>query len=318
MPSVSVVVPTYARVESLRRTLPSVLDDTATAEVVVVVDGPDDGTTSYLKELAETDQRVQFFRVDGVGAGASRQAGADAATHEVVLFLDDDVLPDPGLVSGHARWHAGGEHLLVMGYTPVELPDRRRPGDFATFIFAAEYESACQDFERDPATIPHNVWSGNMSVRRADLSVVAFHDRTFSRLYHEDQDLGLRWLAAGYNVVFDRTLSSHHLHKRSLDNFLRDSRSQGYARWQLHERHRDLLGPLPADEFTRGLPAILRPVVRAGGASRMGGALSSVLVAGIRAAGPLHLFGMETTLARLLRRIEQQRGAVGTSPASRR
>ncbi|MGH2745153.1 MAG: glycosyltransferase family 2 protein, partial [Thermoleophilaceae bacterium] len=168
LPSVSVVMPTYNRRSLLPRVVEPLLGDRGASEVVVVVDGCDDGSLEWLRSRALRDGRLRPLGIENRGENGARQAGIEAARGEVVLLLDDDVAAEPGLASGHARRHAGDRGLVVLGYMPPPLPARRRAGDFTTRLYANEYEAVCVGYERAPGRILRNLWAGNMSMRRAD------------------------------------------------------------------------------------------------------------------------------------------------------
>ena len=79
------------------------------------------------------------------GDMGAREEGARAATGEIVLFIDDDVLANPGLVTGlYARRHAERTADVVVGYMPVTPSQRRNSDDFALRLYASEYEGRCQ------------------------------------------------------------------------------------------------------------------------------------------------------------------------------
>jgi GT2 family glycosyltransferase len=311
------VVPTFKRCTQLRVTLPRILADDATTDLVVVVDGPDDGTTAFLTELAARDTRVRHVVAPGKGAAAARQTGLEAATGEVVVFLDDDVVPEPDLILGHARHHATAGGLVVVGYMPVVRPVRREPGQFGTILYAVEYEGRARQYAQDPPSILRHLWTGNFSMRRADALRVGIFEPFFSRLYHEDRELGIRCATAGLTGVFDRSLLARHQHSRSLEAFVRDARSQGAARRALHERYPDELGPLPGDEFSRGLPAPAAAVVRLARREGAGRVVAGLLPWVVTAAGRIRAYPVEDATAKLLRRVEQQRGALGVAEITR-
>jgi glycosyltransferase involved in cell wall biosynthesis len=309
MPEVSVVIPTYNRRDLLPRVLEPLLADEQAKQVIVVVDGSRDGSLECLQEIARDHPQLQPVFGENRGKEGARQAGLELADREVVLFLDDDVVPEPGLVSGHADAHAADEDAVVLGYMPVALP-RRRAGNGPTVLYAGEYEGRCRDYEADPDAVLERLWGGNVSLRRRDAERVGFVSTRFSQRYHQDRDFGLRCLDAGLHARFVRDLRATHLHRRSLPSFRRDARDQGAARRQLHELHAGRTGPLPREEFAAALPAPLRSWVllcRRPRAARVSGAVLERLAqlgAGLRL-GPLELAAL-----RLLRRIEQQRGAV--------
>ena len=138
MTTVSVVMATYNRRQLLPRVLAPLLDDPATFELVIVVDGCEDGSIEYLEALAAEDPRVRPIFVPNGGRVAAQETGVEAARGDVVvLVMDDDVLAAPGLVSGHARHHERERDLVVVGYMPTERPAcagpvRSRPSSTTT------------------------------------------------------------------------------------------------------------------------------------------------------------------------------------------
>jgi hypothetical protein len=320
LPSVSLVIPTYNRRDSLHRLVSAVLADAATTEVVVVVDGSNDGSLELLREWTLTEPRLRPVFVPNGGVTRARQAGAEQASCEVILFLDDDVVPEAGLVTGHARRHLE-ERMVVLGYMPTITPAHRPPGAFATYLYASEYERRCAIYEAEPASVLRSFWAGNFSIRRQDALLVGLHSPRWQELvpradgqgtrglYHEDRDLGLRFLRAGLRGVFDRSLVAWHHHSRPLPAFLADARSQGLSRRLVHELHTDILGRLSPTAFEDGLAVPARWLVRAGTRPPAHPALVALLSTVVRLAGRMRLFGLETGAARLLRRIEQRFGA---------
>lgn len=89
-PSVSVVITTRQRADLLPRALNSALNQThPPAEVVIVVDGPDQATTAFLETL--TDPRIRIVALNQqMGGCAARNIGVDHATSDWIAFLDDD------------------------------------------------------------------------------------------------------------------------------------------------------------------------------------------------------------------------------------
>jgi GT2 family glycosyltransferase len=292
----------------LRRILPPLLESPV-AEVVIVVDGSRDGSLEFLVDLAAADDRLKPVFVEQQGPSAARQLGVEHATGDLVLLLDDDVLVSPGLVEGHARRHAAAKGVVVLGYTPTVTPPRRRPGDVAVFLYARDYERGFSALRRDPALVLRTLWGANVSLRRSDCLRVGLQSPAFPERYHEDREFGLRCLKAGLTGVFDPKLKADHLYTRSVDGFLADARAQGSGVYLVHKLHTDVLGALAPDAFEEGLPSPARIVVRAGRYEHLRTVTVAVLRALLSGAGHARLFSLETILAQLLRRIEQQYGA---------
>jgi hypothetical protein len=89
-PAVTIVIPTYNRLELLRQTLASVFAQTQpAAEVIVVDDGSDDGSGEYLRG---EDVTVVANPGGGWGPARGRDEGFDRVATELVCFLDSDDL----------------------------------------------------------------------------------------------------------------------------------------------------------------------------------------------------------------------------------
>jgi GT2 family glycosyltransferase len=303
-------MPTYNRRALLPRVLAPLIEDPAATEVVIVVDGSEDGSFEYLSELAASHPKLRPIKIENRGKEGARQAGLDIATGDLVLIMDDDVLAGSGLVSGHAAAHAGEDGLLVIGYMPVCPPPGRRPGDVPTRLYAAEYEHRCELYEQDPSLVLKTLWGGNLSLGREDALRVGLVSE-FSQGYHQDRDFGLRCAKAGLRGRFDRSLAAEHLHERSFDAFIRDARRQGAGRREVHELHPELLPALEVDEFAKDLPGPARALVLCCRRPRLAVRSSAALSASARLAGRLRLWPLETAAVKLVRRIEQQRGALG-------
>src|SRR5262245_3644103 len=88
----SVVIPTYNRLDLLKRAVSSVWAQTHTGyEIIVADDGSTDGTVEW---LASQGERVRAITQTNRGPGAARNLGTREARGEYVAFLDsDDVWP---------------------------------------------------------------------------------------------------------------------------------------------------------------------------------------------------------------------------------
>src|SRR3954452_17909723 len=233
----SVVMATYNRRALLGRVLDPLLADPAASEVVVVVDGCDDGSIEYLRERAASEPRLKPHLIPNAGAVRAQQHGVEVATGDVVLVIDDDVLAEPGLASGHLRHHEAEPGLVVVGYMPTERPTHRRPGSFTSELYHDVYEYRCDSWEVDQNNVLRGLWGGNVSVGRQALLDAGGIGGRYVLPYHYDWELGLRLRAAGLRGRFDRSLAPQHLHERSYAAFRREARAQGRAMWLIENQH---------------------------------------------------------------------------------
>lgn len=310
-PQIAAVIPTHARRQRLPELLDAVLAEPF-SEVVIVVNGGDDGSLALLQERAAADERLRPLSIEAVGKPAAVLRGIEEARAEVVLILDDDVLPKAGLATGHARRHAAGGGLVIVGYMPVAHPPRRRRGEFGTELYGRAYERVCDEYAADPSSILEGLWGGNVSVRRSDaLRIYSYEGEAALRehLRHEDRDFGLRCAQLGLTAVFDRELLAEHRHQVTPQKFLATMRRSGEARWTVHHNHSDALDPLPEDFFVRGVPLPGRVLVRLSNHRHGYRPVRALLAAVTGLAGALRLFRLETHGGWLLGMAEQQKGA---------
>jgi len=306
-PGASVLLATYNRRRLLSAVLEPLLADPATDEIVVVVDGCDDGSFELLTEIAQRDDRLKPCRVARGGAARALLAGAHAASGDVLVVLDDDEIIDPGTISGHVRHHHGQDDLVVVGYVAMVFPARRRQGDFGRYVYAEQYARDCESWDADPSLILRNLWGGFISMRRGNYirAMETAHD--FVDGYHYDLDFGARCMELGFRAVFDRSLRARHLYERDGPAYLRDARSSGRNRILIHRAHPTVLTPIDPTFVDRELPRI--------GRSALATALRYPLVerlvrAATNAAGRLRLWELENKGAGLMWAIEQKRGAL--------
>ena len=130
MPHISVVIPTHNRIERLKRVLAALeCQDYALSdfEVIVVSDGSSDSTDEYLRTLT-TPLQLHTVVQPNQGVAVARNNGVRHATGDLVLFIDDDVVPSPQLIVEHIRLHtAHADDVIVLGpmLTPADFPMSR-------------------------------------------------------------------------------------------------------------------------------------------------------------------------------------------------
>lgn len=91
-PLVTVYIPTFNRVELLKRAVESVRQQTyQNLEIIIVDDCSSDGTHGYLEEITKQDSRIRYFiKEKNSGACASRNIAIENAKGEFITGLDDD------------------------------------------------------------------------------------------------------------------------------------------------------------------------------------------------------------------------------------
>lgn len=303
--TLTVVIPSYRRLDRLNDLAERYLDQGAD-EVVIVLDGPHPGWESALPEREGVLVREL---PENRGLALARIAGLEASSGEIVLAVDDDVEPGPGLVDRHRRFHTGGDTVL-QGYMPVTVPHPRGRDQAPTYLYARDYETQVDGWRRgDSSTILNSLWGGNVSLPR-DLYLRAEQVKPSERLeYNEDLDLGIRLLRLDATASFDEQARSSHHHSRGLDAYLRECFARGGAVADLEKRW----GERPAQLTpTVTIPAGYNPVLgwaqRRIAARDSDGLVQSAVIAVYRLSGIMQNWRLQDASARLLRRALIMRG----------
>jgi GT2 family glycosyltransferase len=222
---VSIVIPTFNRVERLRRVLEGLaaqvgLDD---LEVIVVSDGSTDGTDDLLRG-SSLPLPVIGVTQPNAGPAAARNRGVEIATGDLVLFLDDDVLPAPSLVGTHVAAHERlGEDAVVIG--PMLDPPDHRMSPWVRWeqeMLAKQYAAMARgDYE----PTARQFYTGNASVRRHHVVAAGGFDTRFRRA--EDVELAYRLARRGLRFHFEPAAVGYHYAERSFGSWLANAHAYG-------------------------------------------------------------------------------------------
>lgn len=193
-PTLSIVVLSFNRADSLAKTLTRLREEPMTrdAEVIVVDNASTDGSPRMVRE---TFPHCRLIELDENIAIAGFNRGVEAATGGVVLVLDDDSWPDRGVVERAMNLLSARPDLAAVALLPVH-PETRRP----------EWRFA--DADASPRADWPTMGCANL-VRRADWLAVGGYDESFF-LYRNDTDMALKLLSIGRGVWFDPSWIAWH------------------------------------------------------------------------------------------------------------
>lgn len=189
MLSFSVVIPLYNKGQYIRATIESVLVQTHRQfEVIVVDDGSSDDGSSIVAAI--DDPRVRLIRQPNGGVSRARNRGIDAATGDIVTFLDADDWYGPYYLETVAK--LAGEHPEIaffgcayrraLDFVPGDLAEPP-PQPLPVELQPNYYEVLCQHRT--------GVHTNSVAIRRPQLVAMqpCFPE---GEAHGEDQDLWFR------------------------------------------------------------------------------------------------------------------------------
>ena len=237
-PTVSVVIPAHDAERTLGAVLAALGEQDAPPDEVIVVD---DASTDATAEIAARAGATVVRNEQPLYAGGARNRGWEAASGDVVCFLDSDAIPQPGWGAGLRAALAEFPGALVgcartfEGHTPwgwvahlqIETPYLPR-GEPRRVAFLSSY---CLAVPRDAPMRFDSSYGGEDGVFSADA------------------------LAAGYELVFDPRFHAFHDHARETYGELRRQQQRlayGLARIGAIQRegvHKRILARVPLHYF---------------------------------------------------------------------
>jgi GT2 family glycosyltransferase len=216
-PSTSVIVCTYNGSATLRECLEGIQElDYPDYEVIVVDDGSTDATAITAEQFD-----VRLIRTENRGLSAARNTGLEAATGEIVAYIDDDARPDRHWLRYIAAGLAGTSHAGVGGPN-VAPPSEGLVAECVDATPGGPIHVLLSD--REAEHIP----GCNMAFRRSALEEIGGFDPQF-HVAGDDVDICWRLRDAGWTLGFSPGAMVWHRRRRSIRAFLRQQRQYGRA-----------------------------------------------------------------------------------------
>ena len=196
----TIVIPTFGREEVLLETLERIL--ALSPDEVLVVDqtpGHEEGTSRRLNEWHRCNA-IRWIRFDEPSIPHAMNAGLREARNEIILFLDDDIIPCPALLAAHQEAHqAHPDADAVIGQV-------LQPGESPT---------SCDKPFRFCSDAPRwidSAMAGNMSVKRSRAVAAGGFDENFIGVaYQFETEFAQRLIRCGGRVYFEPRASIRHL-----------------------------------------------------------------------------------------------------------
>jgi glycosyltransferase involved in cell wall biosynthesis len=252
--SFSVVIPTYRRPGTLFAVLDALGRQSGAPEFeVVVVDDGSGGETPERLAAYRPAYPFRFFSQENSGPAAARNRGVREARGGVILFLGDDTVPEPALLSVHAAAHreAAASPVAVLGYTT--WPSELKVSPFLHHINEYGLQFG-YGLIRDPDAVPFNFfYTSNVSLSRALLMEAGLFDTGFPHAAWEDIEVAYRLMQRGMRMLYRAAAVARHHHDITFVSFRRRQEKAGEAAAVFYRKHPEL-GDFLAVPLARILP----------------------------------------------------------------
>jgi glycosyltransferase involved in cell wall biosynthesis len=213
IPPVSVAIPTYRREGVLLDTLSQLLGlDSPPAEILVMdqTERHEPEVATALAELAVSG-RIVWRRLPEPSIPCAMNAALTQARHDVVLFLDDDVILTPFIVEAHAREYLDPAVTVVVGRV-LQPWEEALPSGMEAFRNGRSEDPDAFRFNSSDRRWIRRVMAGNLSLRRGPIIALGGFDENFVRVaYRFEAEFSERVLRAGHRILFQPDAGLRHL-----------------------------------------------------------------------------------------------------------
>jgi GT2 family glycosyltransferase len=240
-PDISALLTTCNRQHLLPRVLEGLSRqslDPAKFEVVAIDDGSSDATPQILAAWQEKIP-LRIVRQNQAGLAAAKNLSIFLARGPILVFLDDDDVPEPDLLAEHLAGHVTHPDLgvAILGRTTLapevrRLPLMRHVTEVGNQLFSYGKMQPGQVFDYT------GFWGGRSSCKRTFLVRFGVFNPDY-KFGCEDIELGWRLKRHGLRVVFEPRAHTVMIRSLTFDQFCARSYQQGRSQHRFHRMHDD-------------------------------------------------------------------------------
>lgn len=201
--NISIVIPTYGREQVLVGTVQHMLALSPAPAEILVLDQTQVHTEHVERALTDWHQSgtIRWLRLSKPSIPGAINLGLAEARHDLVLFVDDDVVPEPELIAAHITAYKRTGATLIAGRVIQPWQEGQDFSQDATFHFAS-----CRP-----------QWSGlfigcNFCVDRLAAIGLGGFDEQFVRVaYNFEAEFAHRLCRSGRKIYFEPAACLHHI-----------------------------------------------------------------------------------------------------------
>jgi GT2 family glycosyltransferase len=215
MQNVSVVIPTYNRNKVLIDTINHLLKQSHPATEILIIDQTIKHEPDTENTLCNWGDKniIRWFRLKIPSITIAMNFGLLKSISDIVLFLDDDIIPHHKLIESHIKayektnsiWATVGQ-VFQPKESPLSTTYKSKNNHLLNFI---DFH-----FNSENRSFVENVMAGNLSVlRKKALSIGGFDENYLPPVaYRFETDFAKRIIKSGGKILFEPKARINHLH----------------------------------------------------------------------------------------------------------
>ncbi len=205
LPSVSIIIPVHNGGESFRSCLSSVREFVlADVEVIIAVDGGTDESLTVAQTFALTSNAKVLHTPVAAGPASARNLGAQAASGDILFFVDADVTLGADTVPQIQSIFRDRPDLAALIGSYDDAPGAANfLSQYKNLFHHYTHQTGCED--------ACTFWGACGAIRREIFLKLGGFDESYRFPSVEDIELGYRLKRAGYSILLSKTVQVKHL-----------------------------------------------------------------------------------------------------------
>jgi glycosyltransferase involved in cell wall biosynthesis len=204
-PTLSVIVPVYNGGNFLKRSLTAIINsDYHALEVIVANDGSTDDSAAISRRMGV---KVIDSPHSQSGPAAARNAAAEIAQGEILVFIDADVVVKRETLGKIAEAFRLDSGISALFGSYDDAPGAKN--------FLSQYRNLLHHYvHQNSNSEAATFWAGLGAIRRTAFAEIGgFDAKKYARPSIEDIELGMRLRAAGHRILLGKNIQATHLKK---------------------------------------------------------------------------------------------------------
>ncbi|HOS83119.1 MAG TPA: glycosyltransferase [Methanolinea sp.] len=208
--TVSVIIATYNRPKILKNTLYFLLKEQYPNYEIIIVDSTEKIPNELQEYIQENNKKILYIKTKKEGPGAARNIGIQASKGDIIIFIDDDIIPFSNFIENHIKNYQNEE---IGGVGGRVLPKFAKSNIESKKIGKIRFDGKIiSNFSLNFKTEVDHVYGCNMSFRKNILMKIGGFSTDFSgNAYFEETDISIRVRKEGYKLIFDPEATVIHL-----------------------------------------------------------------------------------------------------------
>lgn len=211
-PTISIAIPTYQREQVLIDTLGYLLALAEPADEILIVDQTKAHMLATAEALGSLNEvgRIRWLRLPHPSICAAMNRALQEARGELILFLDDDIVPGNQLVAAHRTRYADPSVCAVVGQ--ILQPGQEVTRGARGFGGKGIWRDLEFPFNSDMPAVIHNCMAGNLSLRRSLAIEAGGFDEFFDGVaYRFETEFCRRFIRKAGKIVYEPAAMIRHL-----------------------------------------------------------------------------------------------------------